>query len=158
MTDEIQDQYVYAIACHEAGHAVVQACVGMEVTEVRMVQIGAGRPGGSASAGTGEEEIYEISDYLASLLAGEIAVEEVCGGYRLPLDHSPRSDEAEIKRVTSATEYDLVRARRTARALIQTHRQQIIALAEALLRVPPVEGVRRIAGTELDGLLAPVRA
>ncbi len=154
----MHNQYFYAVACHEAGHAVVQAGVGMEVNEVRMLQIGTLRPGGSSSAGTGFDEIYEISDYLASIMAGDIAVEETCGSYRLPVDDGPRSDQAEIRRVTSATEGDLLRAQRKARALVQIHRQPIIALAKALLDVPPIEGVRSLTGLELDEFLAPVRA
>ncbi len=130
----------------------------MDVTEVRMLQIGTLKPGGSSSAGTGVDELYEISDYMASIMAGDIAVEETCGSYRLPVDDGPRSDQAEIRRVTSATEGDLLRAQRKARALVQIHRQRIIALAKALLDVPAIDGVRSLRAHELDEFLGPVRA
>jgi hypothetical protein len=142
----------FAVAIHEAGHAVAFAAVGIDVLSM---WIGSGSdPGGRTRSG----EIIGAnrSDFLATLYAADIAVEELCAGYRLPIVQSPASDQEQLRRSESAlniTGSERTRAQARALQVIRTWHKQVLALANALLAAP--EG--RLLGADLDNQLAPVR-
>src|SRR5713226_9543561 len=94
----------------------------------------------------------ERTDFLAVFYAGDIAVEELCGAYRLPEDQSPQSDRELLRNYAQqldATDDEKLRAQRTARRIVRNQRQHVLAIAEALIAK---QG--HLTDTELDELLA----
>ena len=142
----------FAVAIHEAGHAIAFGVVGIDVLSV---WIGSGsNPSGHTQSG----EIVAAGrpDFLATLYAGDIAVEELCGGYRLPIVQSPASDQEQLRRSElelGIAESERTRAQARARRIVQTWKQQVVALANALLAAPDGQ----LLGADLDNQLAPVR-
>lgn len=142
----------FAVAIHEAGHAIAFGAVGIDVLSVWI---------GSGSNPSGHTESGEIiaadrADFLATLYAGDIAVEELCGGYRLAIVQSPASDQEQLRRSElqlGIAEGERTRAQVTARRIVQTWKEQVVAIANALLGAP--DG--RLLGADLDNQLAPVR-
>jgi hypothetical protein len=101
--------------------------------------------------------ITDHIDFLAPLYAGNAAVDEMCGGYRLPLIASPASDEAQIAWVeaeTNSSDYEKAQAPVRARQIVQLCRNEVVAIANALLASP----TGRLEGQVLEDLLAPVWA
>lgn len=115
-------------------------------------------PGSNPSGRTQSGEIIAANrpDFLATLYAGDIAVEQLCGGYRLPVVQSPASDheqlrQSELELSISGSERTHAQAR--AHQIVRMWHERVIALANALLAAP--DG--RLLGAELDNQLAPVR-
>lgn len=116
---------------------------------------------GSGSNPSGHTQSGEIvaagrPDFLATLYAGDIAVEELCGGYRLPIVQSSASDQEQLRRSElelGIAESERTSAKATARRIVQARKEQVVALANALLAAP--DG--RLLGADLDNQLAPVR-
>src|SRR5207247_341321 len=95
-------------------------------------------------------------DFLATLYAGGIAVEELCGGYRLPLDTSLGSDQEQLRRAEAKLEikdHERSQAQTRAREIVRTWSDQVVALANALLAAPDCQ----LVGANLDKQLASVR-
>lgn len=142
----------FAVAIHEAGHAIAFGVVGIDVLSV---WIGSGsNPSGHTQSG----EIVAAGrpDFLATLYAGDMAVEELCGGYRLPIVQSPASDHEQLRRSElelGIADNERARAQVRARQIVQTWHQQVVALANALLAAPDGQ----LLGADLDNQLAPVR-
>jgi hypothetical protein len=142
----------FAVAIHEAGHAVAFAGVGIDVLSVRISS--SSNP--SRNTQSGEIVAAGRPDFLATLYAGDIAVEELCGGYRLPIVQSPASDQEQLRRSElklGIADNERTRAQARARQIVQTWNQLVVALANALLAAP--DG--RLRGTDLDNQLAPIR-
>lgn len=142
------DEYRFAVAIHEAGHAIVAAYVGFDVLELRLEPKGGGQTFGRDFAG-------ERVDYLAQWFAGDAAVSAICGTYRLPADTNPNSDQEMLRRdirVLAATVLEQRRAKTRARQIVRGQRIQIIAIARALLATRN----GRLAGKVLEKLLTPV--
>jgi hypothetical protein len=142
----------YAVAIHEAGHAITFAAVGIDVL---YIWIGPG-PDPIGVTQSGEVLAANRPDYLATLYASHIAVEELCDGYRLPEDASYGSDQQQLRRAElelSITDGERSQAQASARQIIRTWREQVVALANALLAAPN----GRLLGANLDTQLASVR-
>src|SRR3989442_8928261 len=69
----------FAVAIHEAGHAIAFASVGIDVLSM---WIGP-EPNPSGRTQSGEIVAASRSDYLATIYAGDLAVDELCGGFPL---------------------------------------------------------------------------
>jgi hypothetical protein len=142
----------FAVAIHEAGHAIAFAGVGIDVVHV---WIGPGpKPNGDTKSG----EIIAASrpDFLATLYASDIAVEELCSGYRLPADTSSASDQEQLRRAElklGITTAERSRAQERAREIVRLWHDAVIDLANALLAAPN----GRLVGAKLDDQLASVR-
>ena len=142
----------YAVAIHEAGHAITFAAAGIDVL---WVWIGQGHnPSGRTRSG----EVIAASrpDFLATLYAGDIAVEELCGGYRLPVVPTPGSDYEQLRRAEvklKVTDYERSDAQARAHEIVRARREQVVALANALLAAPDCQ----LVGANLDNQLASVR-
>jgi hypothetical protein len=148
------ETYRFAVAVHEAGHGVVGATVGFQVPAIRLESKGGGQTSGGEFAGDGRFSSDTIQR-LSWWFAGDAAVEEICGGYRLPVDTRPNSDVEKLRRevrVLSATESDQRQAQALAKKVVRSQRVHIITIAEALLAAK--DG--RLAGKELETLLTPV--
>lgn len=142
----------FAVAIHEAGHAIAFAVVGIDVLRI---WIG---PGPNPSGLTQSGEIIAASrpDFLATLYASDIAVEELCGGHRLPLVSSPASDQEQLRRAEvelEITDYERSLAQERAREIVKIWREQVVAIANALLAAPDGQ----LVGRDLDNQLASVR-
>jgi hypothetical protein len=143
----------FAVAIHEAGHAVVFAYLGFDVSYLEMGL----DPDPSGRARGDEIPWTDRTDYMATLHAGNVAVEELCDGYRLPIVASPASDEAQLTRVETeldASDYEKTQAPVRARQIVQACRNEVAAIANALLASPN----GRLEGHALEDLLAPVWA
>ncbi len=115
-------------------------------------------PGPDPSGRTQSGEIIAANrpDYLATLYASDIAVEELCGGYRLPVVPSPASDQEQLRRAElelAITDYERSLAQARAREIVRIWRDKVLALANALLAAPDGQ----LVGANLDNQLAPVR-
>lgn len=142
----------FAVAIHEAGHAIAFAAVGIDVLSV---WIGSG-PNPSGRTKSGEIIAASRPDFLATFYAADIAVEELCGGYRLPLVQSPASDEEQLRRSESelgTTDNERIRAQARARQIVQMWHMRVVALANEPLASPG----GRLVGADLDNQLASVR-
>jgi hypothetical protein len=142
----------FAVAIHEAGHAIAYAAVGIDVLSM---WIGPG-PNPSGRTQSGEIIAADRSDFLATLYASDVAVEELCEGYHLPVVESPASDEEQLRRAElklGITDDERSRAKSRAREIVQSWRGQVVALANLLLMAPN----GRLAGRDLDIQLAPIR-
>jgi hypothetical protein len=142
----------YSVAIHEAGHAITFAAVGIDVV---CIWIEAG-PDPSGCTKSGEIIAANRPDYLATLYASDIAVEELCGGYRLPVDMSSGSDQQQLRRAElelGITDDERSQAQSGARKIIQVWREQVVALANAVLAATNGQ----LVGANLDNQLAPVR-
>jgi hypothetical protein len=142
----------FAVAIHEAGHAIAFAAVGIDVVSV---WIGSG-PNPSGRTNSGDFIGADRSDFLATLYASDIAVEELCDGYRLPIVESPASDQEQLRRAElelGITEDERSRAKSRAREIVRSWREQVVALANVLLGAPS----GRLVGRDLDVQLAPIR-
>jgi hypothetical protein len=143
----------FAVAIHEAGHAVVFAYLGFDVSQVEMGL----DPDPSGRAHGREIPWTDRIDYMATFHAGNIAVEELCGGYRLPVIASNASDEAQLARVESAinaSASEKAQAPMRARQIVRACRDEVAAVANGLLASPN----GRLQGHGLEDLLAPVWA
>src|SRR5258708_22502328 len=99
--------------------------------------------------------IADYSEFLAPLHAGNVAVEELCGGYRLPVVARPASDEAQLAWVeaeTNASQYARAQAPVLARKIVLLCRVEVVAIANELLASP--DG--RLEGQALQNLIAPM--
>jgi len=117
--------------------------------------IGSG-PNPSGRTQSGEIIAASRPDFLATLYAGDIAVEELCSGYRLPVVQSPASDQEQLRRSElelGITDDERTSAQATARQFVRAQHERVVALANALLAAP--DG--RLLGADLDYQLAPVR-
>jgi hypothetical protein len=85
------EDYRFAVAVHEAGHAVVGAYLRFDIREIHLGSIG-----GHAEAAA---DTVERTGWLVYWIAGEVAVEEICGGHRLPVDTNPNSDHKRLRQV-----------------------------------------------------------
>jgi hypothetical protein len=142
-----------AVAIHEAGHAVVFAFLGVDVPHVQMGH----NPDPSGHTLGRNIPVTDRISFLAPLHAGNVAVEELCGDYRLPIVPSPASDEAQIglvEAITRASDDEKAQAPARARDIIQLCRDEVVAIAEALLAAPN----GRLEGQPLQDLLVPVWA
>src|SRR5258708_13462898 len=84
--------------------------------------------------------IADYIEFLAPLHAGNVAVEELCGGYRLPVVASPASDEAQIAWVeaeTNASQYARAQAPGLARQIFLLRPDEVVAMCNSLLPPPP---------------------
>src|SRR5258708_23544256 len=79
----------FAVAIHEAGHAVVFAFFRVDVPYIQMGL----DPDPSGHTRGLDGPIADYIEFLAPLHAGNVAVEELCGGYRLPVACSPPTAE-----------------------------------------------------------------
>jgi ATP-dependent Zn protease len=144
------EDYRFAVAVHEAGHAVVAAYLRFDVDHIEMKGMG-------GQAVSGPFVFADRVDYMAPWSAGNAAVEEVCAGYRLPVDANANSDHEKlrwIERELAATDEEKRLARSKARKIVRSQRLHIVTIAEALLAS---EG-GRLEGEELERLLTPVWA
>src|SRR5205814_5154135 len=128
------------------------AAVGIDVTSVWIAS------GDNPSGRTVSGDFYgaDRSDYLATLYAGNIAAEELCGSYRLHIVQSPASDQDQLRRAEKELEItndERSLAKATAREIVRSRREHVIALANALLGASG----GRLVGRTLDVQLAPVR-
>jgi hypothetical protein len=143
----------FAVAIHEAGHTVVFAFLRFDVPYVEM---GLG-PNPSGRAHGREIPWTDRIDYVATIHAGNVAVEVLCGGYRLPVVANPASDEAQLARVETeldASDFEKGQAPVRARQIVQACRDELVAIANALLASPN----GRLEGQSLEALLTPVWA
>jgi hypothetical protein len=142
----------YAVAIHEAGHAITFAAVGIDVLRIWICP----GPNPSGDARSGEINAASRPEFLATLYASDIAVEELCGGYRLPLDTSPGSDQEQLRRAEARLEIknqERSEAQTLARKIVRFWSAQLVALANALLATPDGQ----LVGANLDQQLASVR-
>jgi hypothetical protein len=142
----------YAVAIHEAGHAVAFAAVGIDVVSV---WIGPG-PDPSGRTESGDFVGADRSDFLATLYASDIAVEELCDGYRLPIVESTSSDQEQLRRAErdlGIKDDERSRAKARAREIVLSWREHLVALANVLVVAPN----ERLVGGDLDSQLAPIR-
>jgi hypothetical protein len=119
------------------------------------VWIGPG-PNPSGLTQSGDFVALGRPDFLATLHASDIAVEELCGGYRLPEVSSPASDQKQVRRFgleLEITDDQRLLAQARAREIVRAWRDQILALANALLAAPDGQ----LVGANLDNQLAPIR-
>jgi hypothetical protein len=143
----------FAVAIHEAGHAVVFAYLGFDVPCVEMGL----DPDPSGQAHADQIPWTDRVDFMATLHAGNVAVEELCGGYRLPVVVSPGSDEAQLARVEltiNASDSEKAEAPMRARQIVQACRAELVGIANALLGSPN----GRLESLALEALLEPVWA
>jgi hypothetical protein len=142
----------FAVAIHEAGHAIAFASVGIDVLSMWI----APEPNPSGRTQSGEIIAASRSDFLATIYAGDLAVDELCGGYRLPVVQGAASDQEQLRRSElelGITDDERTRAQARARQIVRAQCERVVALANALLRAP--DG--RLLGADLDDQLAHVR-
>lgn len=145
-------EYRYAVAIHEAGHAVVFACYGIEVLRMQL-----SKPGSTLTGETHSGEIIAANrtDLVASLMAGDIAVDLICdprmsAGVRSARDQQLlRHYEQELH----FTDHERSVAHSAASRAIDAHRRHVISIADAL--IAKMDGRLEVAA--LEPLLAPVR-
>lgn len=142
----------FAVAVHEAGHAIVFACLGFELQRVQLSEPGSKLIGSTLS---GEFVAAERTDLLASLLAGDMAVDAICDS-RVSAEMKSARDQQllrKLDRELGITEGEKRIARRKAGEVVEAQRKHIITVANALIATP--DGL--LEGAPLDELLAPVR-
>jgi hypothetical protein len=123
----------FAVAIHESGHAVAAAYARINVAEIWL-----SRPDPKSGGHMKSEDFAGTNrtEFLAVFLAGDAAVEELCGACRLEPDGSPNSDGALFRNYVKqldATTYEIRIAEQTARRIVQKHKKHITAIANALI-------------------------
>lgn len=141
------DQDLWPVAVHEAAHLVAGWMLGLEIRGVEIHDEG-GHSHITFSRG-------RLRDYLVTLLAGEVAEEEVFGRQVLPRVHAGSDRERlylAVARAGPAGQQELFVARQKVKKLVHTHRGAIIRLATELLAIATDAGLV-MDGERLAGLL-----
>jgi hypothetical protein len=113
------------VAVHEAGHAIVFACLGFELQRVQLSEPGSKLIGSTLS---GEFVAAERTDLLASLLAGDMAVDAICDS-RVSAEMKSARDQQllrKLDRELGITEGEKRIARRKAGEVVEAQRKHII--------------------------------
>ena len=137
------DDYLRAMAFHEAGHAVVAWSLNLRVESIHIREIGAG----NSTTKTHPPDHLPLIDQLATLAAG-LEAEQV---FDCPL-HEHAGDRDRLMAITLIREHHedlasdevqshLAAGRARARELLLEHRDRVIRIAERLLDVRQVGGI-----------------
>jgi ATP-dependent Zn protease len=144
------DDYLWAMAFHEAGHAVVAWSLNLRVESVCIREIGAG----DSATKTDPPNDLSLIDQLATLAAG-LEAERM---FNCPL-HEHAGDRDRLMAITLVQEHHvglapdevqshLAAGRARARELLLEHKERVIRIAEHLL------DVRQVDAAEFLGLMS----